>query len=79
MAGYQFTYTDGLTSIDPSKWAQTASLSIGSNGVTANGSLISTIAVPIGNDYDVSMTIHTANQGPCTGSYSLAKACPTRL
>jgi hypothetical protein len=70
-AGYQFTYTDGLTNINSSKWAQTGSVSPGSNGVTGNGSLISTVAVPTGNDYDVHMTIHTANQGPCTGSYSL--------
>ncbi len=77
-AGYQFTYTDGLTSIDPSKWAQTGSLSIGSSGVTGSGSLISTVAVPTGNDYDVRMTIHTANQGPCSGSYGLyARSTPS--
>jgi len=76
-AGYQFTYVDGLTSIDSSKWTQIGSLSTGANGVTGNGSLISTVAVPTGDDYDVSMTIHTANQGPCTGSYSLyARSTP---
>ena len=76
-AGYQFSYTDGLTSIDPSKWTQTGSLSIGSAGLTGNGALISTVTVPTGNDYDVRMTIHTANQGPCTGSYSLyARSTP---
>lgn len=70
-AQYQPTYSDGLTGIDSSKWTQNGSLSIGANGVTGAGSLISTVAVPTGNDYDVRMTVHTANQGPCTGSYSL--------
>lgn len=76
-AGYQPTLSDSLTSIDSSKWAQVGSLSARSGGVTGNGSLISTIAVPTGGDYDVRMTIHTASQGPCTGSYSLfARSTP---
>ena len=71
-AGYQSTYSDSLTGrYDSSKWTQTGSLSAGSNGVTGDGSLISTVAVATGSDYDVRMTIHTANQGLCTGSYTL--------
>lgn len=76
-ASYQPTYSDGLSSIDPSKWTQNGNLSAASNGITGNGSLISTVSVPTGADYDVSMTIHTANQGACSGSYSLyARSTP---
>jgi hypothetical protein len=70
-AGYQSTYTNGLTSIDPSKWSQTGSLSTTSTGLTGNGALVSSVAVPTGNDYDIRLTIHTDKQGACTGSYSL--------
>jgi hypothetical protein len=70
-ASYQFYYTDNLTSINPTNWSQNGSLSAGSNGATGNGSLVSTVAAPDGNDYDVRMTIHTANQGACSGSYSV--------
>ena len=76
-ASYQPTYSDGLSSIDPSKWTQNGNLSAASNGIGGNGSLISTVSVPTGADYDVSMTIHTANQGACSGSYSLyARSTP---
>ena len=70
-AGYQPTYKDNLTGIDSSKWKENGSLSAASSGVTGNGSLISTVAVPTGGDYDFGMTVHTAQQGACTGSYSL--------
>ena len=82
-AGYQLTYSDPLTSVDPSKWSQNGVLSAGSNGVTGAGSLISSVTVPTGNDYDVRMTIHTASQGSCAaGSGEVSgrnrAACPTR-
>ena len=33
--------------------------------------------IPTGNDYDVRMTVHTASQGACSGSYSLyARSTP---
>lgn len=76
-AGYQFTYTDNLTAIDSSKWTQIGSLAGGSAGATGSGSLISKVAVSTGGDYEIRMTIHTANQGPCSGSYSLyARSTP---
>jgi len=76
-AAYQPTLADNLTSIDSSKWAQIGSLSGGANGVTGNGSLISTVAVSTGNDADVRMTVHTASPGLCTGSYSVyARSTP---
>lgn len=76
-AGYQFTYTDNLTAVDSSKWTQIGSVSGGSAGATGNGSLISKVAVSTGSDYEIRMTIHTASQGPCSGSYSLyARSTP---
>ena len=76
-AGYQANVTDNLTSIDSSKWTQIGSLSSGSNGVTGNGSLISTVPSPTGGDYDIRMTVHTVSQGACSGSYSLyARSTP---
>jgi hypothetical protein len=76
-AGYQVNFTDNLTSIDSSKWTQIGSLTSGSNGTTGNGSLISTVLSPTGADYDIQMTVHTANQGACSGSYSLyARSTP---
>ena len=43
-AQYQPTYSDNLTGVDSSKWTQTGSLSIGSHGVTGNGSLTAATA-----------------------------------
>jgi hypothetical protein len=70
-AGYQLEFTDNLTSINPSQWTQTGNLSAGANGITGNGTLISTVAAAGASDYDVRATIHTVNQGPCNGAYSL--------
>ena len=72
-ASNQATYTDNLTSIDSTKWSQVGNLSSTGNGVSGSGALVSTVAVATVNDYDISTTIHTPNQGKadCTSSYSL--------
>jgi len=50
--GYQYYYTDALTSIDGSKWTQNGTLSATATGLTSaatnGGSLISKVAVPDG-------------------------------
>ena len=70
-AASQPALTDSLSSIDSSKWTQNGSLSASSNGLSGTGSLVSKVPVATGNDYDVSMTIHTVSRVLCTGSYSL--------
>ena len=70
-AGYQPTISDSLTSIDSSKWTQSGNLSSTPNGITGDGTLISTVASPTGSDYDIRVTIRTANQGTCSGSHVL--------
>jgi hypothetical protein len=69
-ASYQFYYTDNLTSIDLTKWTENGSVQPGPNWATGNGSLISTVAAPDVNDYDIRMTAHVNSQGMC-GGYTL--------
>ena len=70
-ASSQATYSDNLTSIDSTKWSQVGSLSSSATGVSGSGALVSTVAIPTANDYDISTIIHTPNQGKadCTSSY----------
>src|SRR5581483_8790530 len=76
-AGYQTAVNDNFASIDGSKWLQIGSVAAGSNGLTGSGVLISTVPIASGFDYDVRMTVHTSEPGPCTGIYSLyARSTP---
>ena len=78
-ASYQYYYTDIFTSIDTTKWTVNGSLSGTSNGLTGNGSLVSKVTAPDGNDYDVQMTVHIANPAYCTsmGRYEVyARSAP---
>jgi hypothetical protein len=71
---YQYYYSDGLTSVDPTKWAQNGSVTPTSGGLTATtangGSLISTVAVPDGsNEYEVRTTLTLLNSGGTYNQY----------
>jgi hypothetical protein len=71
--GYQYYYTDALTSINGSNWTQNGTLSATPAGLTSaatsGGSLISKVAVPDGTaDYEVSATLNLQQTG---GTYSL--------
>ena len=70
-ASYQYYYTDTFTTIDTTKWTVNGSVSGSSSGLTGNGSVISTVAAPDGNDYDVQMTVHVANPPYCFGQYTV--------
>lgn len=72
--GYQYYYTDPLTSVNSSNWVQNGSVTATSTGLTATtsggGSLISSIAVPDGtSDYEVKTTLTLATSGGTYVSY----------
>src|SRR3989442_398100 len=65
-AQYTYYYSDTLTSIDTTKWSVGGSPSAGSGGLTGTGSLISSLALPTGNEYEVKTTV---KPGPSGGTF----------
>jgi hypothetical protein len=77
--GYQYYFSDPVTSINGVSWTQNGTLTAGAGGLTSSdangGSLISRVAVPDGtSEYEVAMTLNLTSSG---GNYvAYVKATP---
>jgi hypothetical protein len=66
--GYQYYFSDPVTSINGASWTQNGPLTAGAGGLTTSdangGSLISRVAVPDGtSEYEVAMTLNLSSSG----------------
>ena len=74
--GYQYYYSDTLSSINTNNWYYNGTLSPGASGITTAGagSLISKVSSPTGNDYEVKMTLALTATGGYYVSYLRASS-----